>query len=179
MTAETWKAVSGYEGLYEVSDHGRVRSLDRVVSARNRWGTITQKAHCGRVLKLHRHAKNGYVSVALGQGNVRLVHRLIASAFLPNPDQLREVNHKNLVRDDNRTTNLEWVSSSGNKHHSYGSGTRKQHGKTTPVRLRKGGRTVEFESELAAAKHLGVNAGSVHSALTRDHRCCGYRVELV
>lgn len=176
MTDEIWKAIPGYDGLYEVSDLGRVRSLDRCVEQRNRWGTVSINRLKGRVLAQTKFP-NGYRGVMLGRGSPSfLVHRLVAAAFLPNPNNLPEVNHKNLVRDDNGVGNLEWVTRRDNKLHSYESGARKKHGKTTPVVLTVAGVTLSFDSELAAAQHLGVSQGSVHSARTRNHVCCGYRV---
>ena len=97
--AERWKQVKGYEGRYEVSDHGKVRSLNY----RMKKG----------VTKLLRPARNsdGYLNVHLyaeDGGRTIKVHRLVAQAFLANPDELPEVNHKNEVKSDNRVVNLEW-----------------------------------------------------------------------
>lgn len=172
---ETWKAIAGHEGSYEVSDRGRVRSLDRISHARNRWGGVTARHLKGRVLS--QCDTHGYRSVTLGfMAAPRLVHRLVADAFLANPQRLPEVNHKNLTRSDNDIHNLEWVSSSDNKHHSYASGTRQQHAKTTPVILTKGSAVRRFDSELAAAEYLGRNPGSVNSARKKGHACAGHLV---
>ncbi len=177
MTDEVWKAIPGFEGLYEVSDHGRVRSLDRIIERANRWGSVTTSRLTGRVRKLTT-LTNGYVGVVFSRrGKCHMVHRLVAMAFLPNPDNLPEVNHKDLRRDHNRPSNLEWVSRSRNKLHSYESGTRKQHAKTTRVVVTKGSERMAFESELDAARHLGRSVGTLHSALTRNHLCAGYAVE--
>lgn len=169
-----WADIEDAPG-YQVSSCGCVRSLDRDIQQSHKTaGTITRRMR-GKVLSPGR-ARNGYLLVMLGAGSKHhLVHRLVAAAFIPGDREL-QVNHKNGVRDDNRVENLEWLSCSDNHRHSYTELTRKKHGLTIPVVLVKEGEILEFESELAAAKHLGVVAGSVRSALNRDHRCRGYEV---
>lgn len=154
-----FKPVVGYEGCYEVSDAGDVRN-----------------ARTGHVLRPQR-CTNGYVSQQLGRGSRRLVHRLVAAAFVPGDNTL-QVNHKNGVRDDNRAENLEWLTCSDNHRHSYRELTRKRHGKTKPVALVVDGALAAmcYPSGLAAAKALGVCPGSIMSALHRGHKCRGAEV---
>ena len=98
MKKEYWKPVVGYEGLYEVSNWGRVKSLNY-----NHTGK-------GKILKQNQ-IKNGYKSVMLykdGNGKNYLVHRLVAEAFLPNPNDYKEVNHKDENPQNNIVSNLEW-----------------------------------------------------------------------
>ncbi len=105
---ERWKPVPGYEGFYEVSDRGDVRSLKRATTS-------------GKVLKLSK-TKHGYLKVTLsknGEHKTAAVHRLVALAFLENPDNKQEVNHKNGIRTDNSLENLEWVTNSENQLHAY------------------------------------------------------------
>ena len=92
---EIWCPIKGYEGLYEVSDKGRVRSL---------------KSGKERILKPLR-IKTGYLQVQLlknGEQKMYLVHRLVAQTFTPNPYNLQEVNHKDEDKDNNSVQNLEW-----------------------------------------------------------------------
>ena len=110
--AETWREVSQWAGLYEVSDLGRVRSLGH------------DKFHKGRVLKpVMGGYKSGYCTVVLAEKSAArkarfYVHRLVAFAFLPNPLALPEVNHLNGVKTDNRVENLGWVSALQNGQHA-------------------------------------------------------------
>lgn len=95
---ETWKPVVGYEGLYEVSDLGNVRSLNwhNEKYARNLW------------LKPH---NKGYFQVELVRNKekkMHMVHRLVAIAFIPNPLNLPQVNHKDENKKNNAVENLEW-----------------------------------------------------------------------
>lgn len=96
VTLEVWKAIQDYEGLYEVSNWARVKSL---------------KFGNERILSQTPHS-DGYLQVNLwknGVQNVKLVHRLVAEAFLPNPHNYIEVHHINHDRTDNRLENLQWI----------------------------------------------------------------------
>lgn len=176
---EVWRDVPGYEGCYQASNLGRVRSLPRTMPKRDSWGGLTTVSYPGKILSPARNKTTRYWSLALGKNNTQMLHRVIASTFCENPLNLPEVNHKDGDRSNNQAGNLEWVSSSGNKCHSYRELERKQHVWTTPVKLVKGDEVLTFPSQLAAAKHLGVVAASVRSAFDKKHFCKGYRVEIV
>ena len=106
-----WKAVSGYEGLYEVSSDGAVRSIPRLGSH-------------GKELKQNK-TRHGYLDVCLSKNNKKKrfkVHRLVALAFIANDLNKPEVNHKNGVKTDNRVCNLEWVTRSENERHAFKNG---------------------------------------------------------
>lgn len=112
-TLEEWKDIKGYEGLYQVSDLGRVRSLDRV--------DCNGRRRKGKILKLYKN-KDGYVRTELYKDGNRenpYVNRLVAEAFCPNPDNLPFVNHCNERRDDNKAFNLDWCTAKQNN--NYGS----------------------------------------------------------
>lgn len=111
---EEWRAVPGYEGLYEVSNMGRVRSLDRWVEGYK--GTPYFKP--GTLLTLQKDYK-GYCYVVItknAKGVQKKVHRLVAMAFIPNPDNLPMVNHRDECKTNNNVDNLEWCTAIYNSH---------------------------------------------------------------
>lgn len=116
MANEIWEDILGYEGFYQVSNMGRVRSLDRVTS--------NGKRRIGKILKT-RLDKDGYEFLNLsinGKRRIHKVHRLVLETFNPTDDSSLEVNHINEIKDDNRLENLEWVTHKQNCNH----GTRTQ-----------------------------------------------------
>lgn len=98
-TEETWKDIKGYEGLYKVSDRGRIYSIKR------------------KLYRKFKTDKNGYLVVNLSKNSkydYPSVHRLVAMAFIPNPDNLPEVNHKDENKFNNSVDNLEWCTTEYN-----------------------------------------------------------------
>jgi hypothetical protein len=107
---EIWKDIERYEGLYQVSNLGRVKSLSRL-------DTLGRKVK-GCILKFLLHS-GGYTQVTLYRCGAKkfFIHRLTALAFIPNFDNKSEINHKNGIKVDNRVENLEWATSFENKRH--------------------------------------------------------------
>ena len=132
---EEWRDVKDYEGLYQVSNFGRVRSLDREYV--NSLGV--KKYLKSRVFKLEYKNSDGYINSTLrkdGTSRTVRVHRLVAEAFLPNPENKPQVNHKNSVRHDNSVGNLEWCTVSENMKHRFLVGNMKgKGGKSNPRSL--------------------------------------------
>lgn len=177
MTVD-WVDIDGFEGLYQISNDGQVRSVNRTLAVANRWGTITERAMVGKSLK-PRQLTNGYLGISLGANSkCHLIHRLVASAFIENNANKPQVNHMNGDRKDNRAANLEWVTCSENHKHSYAKLNRKKHTLTKAVVFIGHDGELFFESILAAANYFEVSAGSISSALLRNHKCLGYEVKL-
>ena len=125
---EEWRPIEGYEGLYEVSNTGQVRSFDRYVKYSN--GRI--HLHKGKVLSPIKD-KDGYLQVNLcynGKIHQIKIHRLVAQAFLSNPDNLLYVNHKDEVKTNNSVDNLEWCDVKYNNNY----GSRKDKARDTAIK---------------------------------------------
>lgn len=120
MKNELWKSVSGYEGYYEISSIGRIKSLARVITRSDgQTRLITEK-----FLTPVKH-NDGYLSIKLcknGHCKTVRIHRLVAEAFIPNPQNLPEVNHKDMDRSNNNVTNLEWTTHLANVAYSASKG---------------------------------------------------------
>lgn len=119
---EEWKDIAGFEGLYQVSNLGRIKSLKRKIRANT----------CGKRIMPERIltacvAGNGYFLVVLckeGKHYNKMIHRLVAETFLPNPHKLKEVNHKDENKLNNNLSNLEWCDRKYNA--NYGTGVERQ-----------------------------------------------------
>ena len=100
--SEIWNDVVGYEGLYKVSNKGNVFSVMRVSSQGKKCGGLTLKP---------RNVGYGYLQVSLyknGKMKQKFIHRLVAEAFIPNPENLPQINHIDEVKTNNELSNLEW-----------------------------------------------------------------------
>lgn len=116
---EVWANIIGWEGHYQVSNFGRVKSLERKVVRVLPYPSILKLPE---TIKSLTNNGNGYKFVFLKRGGERtkfFVHRLVAQAFIPNAEDKPIVNHKDLNRSNNHITNLEWVTDSENVKHRY------------------------------------------------------------
>ena len=152
--SEVWKDVTEYEGFYQVSNRGNVRSVAR----RGLQGYRRR----GRVLKPW-YDSGGYCRVNLcknGKSKTRSVHRLVAEAFLPNPNGLPQVNHRDEVKDNNNVENLEWCDSMYNN--NYGTRTERLSKKVKATNI-KTGEVLIFNSTQEAGRN-GYSYGGVAAA---------------
>lgn len=170
-----WKTLD-FNPAYEVSDLGEVRKID------NKYYPKFQKD------------KDGYVYCSLSMGNgikkKFRVHRLIAHAFIPNPQNKPEVNHKNSIRNDNRADNLEWVTRSENEKHAF-RGNRNQEMRdkaresikfaiaASEIKVRqidpKNQKVVgEYKSMTEAERQTGINHRNISRACAKQGTAGGY-----
>lgn len=148
---EIWKDVEGYEGLYQVSNFGRVK---RVTT--------------GRILKGGKD-KYGYLIVNLYKnsvGSIKTIHRLVAEAFIPNPENKPQVNHVDENKTNNSLDNLEWMTAKENTNH----GTRNERsGKSQSIPIiatnLKTGESMEFYGSNECARQLGLHQASITKVL--------------
>ena len=186
---EIWKDVVGYEGYYQVSNLGRVKSLDRVIT--NKMGVVRNLN--GFVKKLT-PGDNGYMGVTLsrnGKYTRRYVHRLVAEAFIPNKEKLPFINHKDENKDNNHVDNLEWCTCEYNNR--YGTAPERKRSKARElgqmravVQLTLSGEKInEYESLHEASRKTGVGLPNIWNAANggfnkqgkwmRLHTACGYK----
>lgn len=127
-TKEVYLPIVGYEGSYEVSNLGGIRSVDRIVThRRGKLDKPHNTMYRGKVLK-QKIDKYGYATVCIminGKRKYTTVHRLVALSFIPNPDNLPQVNHKDTNKLNNSVGNLEWVTALGNITHAIDNGLQK------------------------------------------------------
>jgi hypothetical protein len=110
---EIWKDIPGYEMCYQVSNQGRVRSLDRIITQMSRWGALYTKFIRGVDLRPGRMPA-GHMSVSLGKNNSQCVHKLVLLTFVGSAPEGHECLHKNGDPSDNRLENLRWGTRSEN-----------------------------------------------------------------
>lgn len=177
------KDVEGYEGLYIVDNLLNVVSLPKVQGRylHNKYKILTQKL-----------GKFGYYEVSLakdGKMKSHLVHRIIAKAFVPNPNKLPQVNHKNGIKTDNRIENLEWCTKRENTIHAFKNNLsnfradalgritkyNEMHGYSKVV-IKKDGQSFEFDSTRKAADFIGTDIDNVSRAIRKNHRTKGWVV---
>lgn len=120
MEQEIWKDIKGFEGLYQISNLGRAKSLDRIILTKNN----KKQFYKGIILK-QTPDKKGYFRIKISKNNkifTKQIHTLVAQAFIPNIKNKKEVNHKDLNKQNNCITNLEWVSRKENMQHAFQNG---------------------------------------------------------
>lgn len=163
---EIWKPVVGYEGLYEVSNYGRIRSIDRVVFQQGR-----NQIYRGRIMATFIN-NSGYEAIRLSKGNKKkwmLIHRIVAEAFLPNPNSLPYVNHKDETKTNNSVDNLEWCSLEYNV--NYGTSTRRRSikmGKRIYAYSLKGEFLATYFSIREAERVTGVKKQNIMSVIDKN-----------
>lgn len=168
---EEWKDIVGYEGLYQVSNLGRIKSLGRYV---NNNGGLEYRE--GKIMKSAKN-NNDYLFIGLWKDGIRknhTIHRLVAQAFIDNPNNFPEINHKDEDKTNNRVENLEWCNSKYNC--NYGTHNErmvKSHLKPI-LQFSKDGEFIRrWESGTQVKRELGFNQSNITKCLKGKKKTCG------
>ena len=171
MKNEIWKDIENYEGLYQISNKGNVRSLNRYVL--NCHGK--QKLIKGKVLKLE--DVHGYLRAELSKDGKRRmfrVHRLVAKAFIPNPHNLPEVNHKDENKKNDHEENLEWCTCQQNQNHgTHNERSAKSKGHSVQALDKNGNVIMEFWSISEASRRTGLRIDCISGCINGRYKTSG------
>lgn len=179
LPGEIWRPVEDFESIYEVSNKGRIRSCERTFTY-YREGETCQGFRNSILIKTSL-SKDGYEQVQLNKDSVTYdfnVHRLVAQAFLPNPDNLPQVNHIDGIRNHNEDTNLEWCTCKENINDAI---SKRGRGNLISAVRATQGRKVKcldtgcvFDSIGEVSQILGCDAASIPSSIERESCCFGW-----
>lgn len=175
MQEEIWKDIPGYEGYYQASNLGNIRSVERVVFCR----PGVQRKVPSKVLAKNKAGNGGYYRVMISiKGKVKyvLVHILVALSFVDNPENKEQVNHINGNKLDNRAENLEWVTQSENMLHAYNLGLQKPKS-VKPRRVICVDTGEIFNSILSASESINRSSSTLRQAIRENRPCGGFKYE--
>ena len=163
MENEIWKDIEGYEGLYQVSSYGRVRSIDRFVM-----NNSIIKRLSGKILSPIIIA--GYMYVHLSKNGKKKhyrIHRLVADSFIPNPDNLPFINHKDCNPLNNSVDNIEWCDAQYNNNYSDRNDkiVKTRSGRPLKIRVIQTSLTGKVIKEWASVKEISDNTGYCYGYL--------------
>lgn len=180
---EEWKPIEGYEGLYEISNFGRVKRIGRIEYVEGFNGYLRNKKEMILKPKVH---NRGYLQISLYKNNKMknaYIHRLVAQAFIPNPNNYSSVNHKDEEKTNNHVSNLEWCTIAYND--NYGTRNKRQGEKmkgryngSTSKQIRCVETNIVYPSAAEAGRQLNIGYRHISDCcLGKRKKCHGYHWE--
>lgn len=176
---EIWKDIKNYEGLYQVSNLGRVRSLDVRTYQKNKFGKFQYVLHKGKILKLQKQ-RNGYFTIDLhinGKFERKIIHRLVADAFIPNINNYQYINHKDSDISNNTVENLEWCTQKYNIKYAYDFGNKIPPNMRSVNQIDDNGKIIEtFISMQEAERKTNIRSANISKCCRKIRsRAGGYK----
>lgn len=174
---ELWKNIEGFDGLYEISNFGRIKS------------NFKYRKNSSNIKSLNSFDQKGYVKVGLSykakniKNECHGIHRLVALHFIPNPENKPQVNHKDCNKKNNHVDNLEWVTHSENMKHAWENGLQKgrtgQFGVNHPIsrkinQIKDGVVIKTYDSIKSMHEITGVNKSMMYKAMKKKEEYKGY-----
>lgn len=173
MELEIWKDIENFEGLYQISNLGKVKSVDRKVHVIDTKSNRDYDRHFPECIRATNLDTKGYVMVTLkkdGKTHRHRVHRLVAQAFIPNPEKLPQVNHIDENKENNHVSNLEWCTNEYNG--SYGTRIKriseKNRGKSTHNSIKVEIFGTVYDSLSKAGKAIGVSGDTIKRRIEKN-----------
>ena len=191
MKTEIWKDIVGYEGMYQVSSFGRVKSFKRTVTYGERYHTVCSRIKKQTLKKKKEkysggYSEDGYMMVNLykhNKGAMNYVHRLVADAFIPNPEVKETVNHIDGIKANNHFSNLEWATHLENVTHAIDTGLT-NHAHLHTANNKKSKRIKQYDKDMnLIAEYLSMRDaerknnmanGSISKAIKKNWMSYGY-----
>ena len=173
MSEEIWKDIEGYEGIYQVSNLGRVKSLKR--------HSVNNANTKDRLLKPSLDSK-GYLHVILSKNGIqynKTIHRLVAQTFIPNPENKPQVNHIDEDKTNNMVCNLEWMTNKENRNHGTAI-KRMCITNSKPIICTKGNIKEKYNSQKEFCLKYGLSSGHVSDVISGKRKTVGgWRIERI
>ena len=179
MEEEIWKDIPGYEGLYQASNLGKIKSLERIAKKKYRNDRIVKERIMHGTKNQDGYLKVHFKNKALNIDKGLFIHRLIAMTFIPNSDNLEQINHKDGNKLNNRVDNLEWCTNLYNQQHAWKNGLHKSTKGKKIRQLDKNNKIIKkWNTITEAGKKLGISASRIGECCkNKNWTAGGYRWE--
>lgn len=181
---EHWKDIRGYEGTYQVSDAGRIKSIGRVKYCGK---NVVNGAYYKEKILKGNPGRFGYLRVNLWKNNrckMHKIHQIVAKHFIPNTNNLSDINHKDGIKSNNAVSNLEWMNRSDNLKHAYRLGLKKaaftgkkgrdHHNSKAVKQFDLAGNLVNvFHGQAEAQRETGILQSTISGACSGKYKTAG------